>query len=108
MRLTNMFFKTFREDIEVDFEKLKKIPKKYFVWKQTESFTECDDKLHIGTSAQEIQKIYPNLAGSNEHGHMFVNYAGLNIVVLKAIDLLYEKQEKINERIDKLLSRIQK
>ena len=87
---------------------MKLIPKKYFSWKDDNGIIEQDNKRHLGTSAQIVQKYYPNLAGSNEDGHLFVNYAGLNVVALKAIDLLHEKQEELNDRMDKIFSKLNK
>ena len=81
---------------------------KYFTWKDDNGVIEQDNKRHLGTSAQIVQKYYPNLAGSNEDGHLFVNYAGLNVVALKAIDLLHEKQEELNSRMDKIFSKLNK
>ena len=100
--------KMFKDDINVDFETLKLIPKKYFIWKDDNGVIEQDNKRHLGTSAQIVQKYYPNLVGSNEDGHLFVNYAGLNVIALKAIDLLHEKQEELNDRMDKILSKLNK
>ena len=94
--------KDFKNDIEIDFNKLKLLPKKYFTWKDSE----FDNRTHIGTSAQELQKIYPSLTGVDEKGYMNVNYGGLNVVSLKAIDLIYEKQEELNDRMNIILSKI--
>jgi hypothetical protein len=91
--------KDFHNDIQVDFEKLSLIPKKYFTWK--------DDKekhMEIGTSAQEVQKLYPELVSENENGILSVSYDKLSIVALKAIDKLYKKNQELEERIEKLES----
>jgi hypothetical protein len=40
--------KDFYNDVEVDFDKLLQLPKKYFKWKSG------DGELQIGTSAQEV------------------------------------------------------
>jgi hypothetical protein len=48
--------KYFIKDIEVDFSKLKEIPKKYFIWKNDKQ-----EAVHIGTSAQNLKNIYPEL-----------------------------------------------
>lgn len=75
--------KTIESNIDVDFDKLASIPKKYFYWK--------DKKLsgrQIGTIAQELLKIYPELVSKNENGYYSVDYARLSIVALAAIDEL--------------------
>jgi hypothetical protein len=77
--------KTFLNDIEIDFEKLANISKKYFTWK------DGDGSLQIGTSAQEVQKIYPELVTEDDNGVLSVAYNKLSIIGLAAIDKLYEE-----------------
>ena len=89
--------KNFKDDIEVDFEKLKLVPKKYFTWKD-----EDGKKLEIGTSAQEIQKIYPEVVNSNNEGVLSVDYSKLSVIALKAIDVLHEENEKLRNELDEI------
>ena len=86
--------KDFCEDIEVDFEKLKNIPKSYFTWKS-------DDKkvMQIGTSAQKVKELYPELVGGTDE-LLSVDYAKLSIVALKAVDKLHEENEKLRAELD--------
>lgn len=89
--------KNFGEDLEPDFEKIKSIPKKYFEWK------EKPEELQIGTSAQEVQKVYPELVNENKNtGYLSVDYAKLSIVALSAIDKLHEEIESLKEKIKEL------
>ena len=95
--------KNFIRDVEVDLDKIRELPKKYFVWKKDAS------TFHIGTSAQAIQKLYPELVSSNTDGYLSVDYAKLSIIALKAIDLIYDtitdlKHENalLKERVSKL------
>lgn len=76
--------KNFKESINIDFEKLKQIPKKYFEWKDT------PEKIEIGTSAQEVQKYFPELVSEGENGMLTVAYDKLSIIALAAVDKLYE------------------
>lgn len=80
--------KNILDDINVDFDKLKLIPKKYYTWKGS-------DILQLGTIAQDIQKIYPEVVSKNENGYLSVDYSKLSIIALAAID-------KLNERIKEL------
>lgn len=89
--------KNFKENIEINFEKLKQLPKKYFTWKSDET-----DKLNIGTSAQELQKLYPELVSEDENGLLHVAYDKLSIIALSAIDKLYEEVCELKSIINSL------
>lgn len=93
--------KEFKGEIPVDFEKLKQLPKQYFVWKSDD-----EEKLQIGTSAQEVQKIYPELVSENDKGELSVNYAKLSVVALQAVDVLNDKCTELEKRLEKLESLI--
>ena len=93
--------KIFKEDIKVDFNKLKSIPKKYFYWKSDEM-----GKLQIGTSAQEVQKLYPELVSSDNEGVLSVAYDKLSILALKSIDELYEMILDLKSENEELRNKI--
>lgn len=87
--------KNFIGDIDVDFDKLKLIPKKYFTWKDSKN-----KDWQIGTSAQEVQKIFPELVSEDDKLH--VDYSKLSIIALAAIDKLYEENKELKERVNNL------
>ena len=89
-------WKDFYEDIEVDFEKIRSIVKKYYSWKDDETKTR-----QIGVSAQSVQKVYPEIVSQDEEdGHLSVSYDRLGVIALAAID-------KLNERIEELEKKLQ-
>lgn len=88
--------KTFLEDIPVDFELLKAIPKKYFLWKDSENH-----EFQIGTSAQVIRDIYPEIVNDSPNG-LSVAYDKLAIISLAAIDKLKAENEELKVRIEKI------
>lgn len=90
--------KNFKDDIKA-LDVVSEIPTKYFTWKKEEIAENIDPKLHIGTSAQEIQKIYPDLVSENEEGILSVDYARLSIIAIAAIK---ELKAEINELKSKL------
>lgn len=102
MKSKNGFFQTsdirkknFLSDIEIDFDALKNLPKKYFEWKDNP-----DIGKQIGTSAQAILKLYPELVNKDENGYYSIDYARLSIIALAAIDKLNEKIESLKRIIN--------
>lgn len=90
--------KNFGDDIEVDLDKLSKLSKKYFTWKNDESNTR-----HIGISAQEVHELYPEIVNViDEDGHLSVAYDKLSVVALKGIDVLNDKIKSLEERLERL------
>ena len=93
--------KDFCGEIDVDFEKLKEIPKKYYTWKSDEN-----KELQIGTSAQKVLEVYPELVGGSEDTNYAVDYARLSIVALKAIDKLHDENQTLRDLVEKMDKRI--
>lgn len=89
--------KEYKGDINVDLDKLLLLPKKYFTWK-----LDKNGKMEIGTSAQEVQKLYPELVSKDSEGKLVVAYDKLSIVALRAIDVLNSKNKELEARIERL------
>ena len=89
--------KDFGDNISVDFEKLLSIPKVYYTWKNDESKNNM-----IGTSAQKLREIYPELVSENEDGKMAVSYEKLSIIALAAVDKLHKENEELKDRLKRI------
>ena len=89
--------KDFVKDIDVDLDILSKLPKKYFTWKNDEA-----KQLQIGTSAQKVYEIYPELVSEDKEGKLAVSYEKLSVVALAAVDKLYEENKELKERLKKI------
>lgn len=89
--------KDFSVDIDCDIDRLSKLPKKYFRWKDSD-----DKSLHIGTSAQAVQELYPELVSENDNGELSVAYDKLSVIALKGIDVLNNKIKSLEERLERL------
>ena len=101
---TNGFYETsderkkdFAEDIDCDLDALTKIPKKYFKWKG-----EADGCRHIGTSAQEIMKLYPEIVSTDDEGYLHLAYDKLSIIALAAIDKIVKENKSLKSEVDSL------
>ena len=92
--------KDFYNSIDVDLDKLSSLPKKFFKWKSSPN-----GEFEIGTSAQELQKIYPQLVNTDGNGYLTVAYDKLSIIALRAIDKLYEMNKNLERRIQILESK---
>lgn len=106
MNATNGFYETsdanlknFKDDIK-SLDIISNIPTKYFTWKKDEEVENIDPELHIGTSAQEIQNLYPDLVSEDAEGHLTVDYARLSVVAIAAIKELKKEIEILKSKIN--------
>ena len=86
--------KDFHGDIDLDFEKLKSIRKQYFTWKEGDV-----TDMQIGTSAQDLQKVYPEIVSVGDDGKLAVSYERLSIIALAAIDKLHDRIKILEEKL---------
>jgi hypothetical protein len=94
--------KDFIGDVKVDFEQLKSIPKKYYTWKD-----DNEQNSQIGTSAQKVKEVYPELVTTNElTGKLSVDYAKLSILSLKAIDMLHEENKMLKRELQEIKEKL--
>ena len=84
--------KTITNDVEVDFERLKSIPKIQYIKKG-------ETAPHIGTIAQDLQKVYPEFVETGDDGYLVVDYAKLSVIPLKAVDILYDEVSKLKNEL---------
>ena len=94
--------KDFIGDVNVDFEQLKSIPKKYYTWKD-----DNEQNRQIGTSAQKVKEVYPELVTTNElTGKLSVDYAKLSVLSLKAIDMLHEENQMLKRELQEIKEKL--
>lgn len=97
--------KNFKEDLTIDLDELKNIPKKYFSWKKDKNE---NLKIEIGTSAQKVQSYFPEIVSENEDGILSVDYSKLSVIALSAIDKLNEENKELKNRINNLENEFKK
>ena len=93
--------KTFVSDVEVDLDKIAELPKKLFYWNGRE-----DEGLQMGTSAQEVQKLYPEIVHEGKDGKLVIDYTKLAIVSLKAIDVLNMERKQMKSDIEQIKEKL--
>ena len=97
--------KEFKGDVEVDLDKIKDIPKKYFSWKGTGPH----GQIYMGTSAQKLRDFYPELVSGDEKKEMLaVAYDRLGVLALAAVDELHKENLKLKDEIRELKERLDK
>ena len=84
--------KDFFDDVNVDLEILKTLNKKYFKYKNNNL------PIQLGMSAQEVQKVYPEIVSMN-NGYLGIDYSKLSVIALKAIDILHDKNQELEARL---------
>lgn len=81
--------------VPVDLNQLATIEKVVFSWK-----SDKENKPYIGTIAQSVEKVYPDLVVTNPRTNTkMVNYNALAVVSLAAIDKLVERINQLEERV---------
>lgn len=94
--------KIFENEINVSLDDIKNIKKTYFYYKHDDN-----KEKHIGVSAQDIEKIYPEIININSEGYLTVDYSKLSVIALKAIDVLTEENKILKTKLTDLEKRLE-
>ena len=94
--------KIFENEINVSLDDIKTIKKSYFYYKH-----DNNKEKHIGVSAQDIEKLYPEITNINSEGYLTVDYSKLSVIALKAIDVLSEENKILKTKLTDLEKRLE-
>lgn len=94
--------KIFENEINVSLDDIKNIKKSYFYYKH-----DNNKEKHIGVSAQDIGKLYPEIISINSEGYLTVDYSKLSVIALKAIDVLSEENKILKTKLTDLEKRLE-
>lgn len=94
--------KEFIEDFNINIDLLNKIPIKYYYWKGNKK------ERYLGTSAQEIRKICPELVSENENGYLTVAYDKLSLIAIASLKLLNKEINDCKKEIAKIKELLEK
>lgn len=73
-------------------ELIKSIPKVFYHWKDDEQ-----KRIQMGTYAQDIEKVYPEVVSRDDNGNLAVSYDRLSVIALAGIDELYKMIQDLKE-----------
>lgn len=96
--------KNILKPIETDLDKLSKLRKVYFEWKDKNN---GNTGPQIGIIAQDVKKVYPEIV-DGEEGSYTVQYDKLGVIALDAIDKLYQENKELKARCKSLEDRVTK
>ena len=88
--------KDVESDFVADIDMVKRIPKKYFYWKDKEN---RDGNRHLGTLAQDLLDVIPEAVSIGEDGIYNVDYSILSIVALSMVEKLHEEIEELKKKL---------
>ena len=94
--------KTVIEEVDGNPEKIKQIPKVIFHWNDDE-----EKKRVLGTLAQGVEKVYPEIVTKDEDDVRGVGYDRMGVIALAGIDKLYEMIQELQRENKELRKRIE-
>lgn len=93
--------KTHIGNVNGDPELIRQIPKVYYHWNDDET-----KETQMGTYAQDLEKVYPELVATDKDGVKAVAYDKLSVIALAGIDKLYEMVQQLQAKNEELEKRI--
>lgn len=87
--------KNIHGNINLSIEDILSIPTIEFNYKE-------DDKTHIGTIAQEVEKVCPEIVQTDNEGFKSVDYAKLSVLAIKALKDTHKELSSLKEEVEQI------
>lgn len=84
-------------------QKLQALDVYYFRWKNQK-----DSGRHIGLTAQDLEKVFPELVSTGDDGYKAINYPVLSAVLIQAFNEQNRELEKIRQENREMKARLRK
>jgi hypothetical protein len=85
------------DNIDTNLDDLAELRKFKYTWKNID-----EDRVYVGVSAQEIQKLYPEIVETDAEGYLSMSYERLSVIALAAIDKLHAENKQLKDRLTRL------
>jgi hypothetical protein len=85
------------DNVDVNLDDLAELRKFKYTWKNID-----DDRVYVGMSAQEVQKLYPDIVEVGEDDYLSMSYERLSVIALAAIDKLHTENKQLKDRLTRL------
>ena len=96
--------KTELGELNAPLETIEKIPTVYFKFKEGID----KDKVFIGTYAQDLIEMFPEMVRKSESGYYVVDYNMLAVIAIKGIKELYKENKELKKELQKIKNLLNK
>lgn len=89
--------------LKIDIKDILNIPSFYFTYKDKD---EDEKRISIGTSAQEVQKVFPEIVSENLEGILSVEYDKFGLIALELIKTQQKEIDSLKYELNNLKLKI--
>jgi hypothetical protein len=98
-QVSDIRLKNVIEPLKINIKDILNIPSFYFTYKDKE-------RINIGTSAQEVQKVFPEIVNTNSKGMLSVEYDKFGLIALELIKTQQKEIDSLKYELNNLKLKI--